>query len=200
MNSTPYPSGNTPKRSNRRIVAMCVAMVAAMGGLAYASVPLYRLFCTVTGYAGTTQRAESGPVEVIDREITVRFDANISPGLHWRFEPVEREVKLKLGEVATARYRATNLSNRALTGTATFNVTPESTGIYFNKLECFCFTETTLAPGESLEMPVVFFVDPDMADSVEAGSVRTITLSYTFFAVTGQEPLAAAPDEETRGG
>jgi cytochrome c oxidase assembly protein subunit 11 len=174
-------------------------MVAAMGGLAYASVPLYRLFCQVTGYGGTTQRAESIGGEIIDREITVRFDANVSPGIHWQFEPMQREIKVKLGEVATARYRATNLSKRPLTGTATFNVTPESTGIYFNKLECFCFTETTLAPGESLEMPVVFFVDPEMVDSEEAGAVRTITLSYTFFAAPGRQPMAAA-GETKRGG
>ncbi len=138
-----------------------------MGGLTAASVPLYRLFCQATGYDGTTQRAESGPVKVIDRLVTVRFDANVAPGLNWQFHPMQRDVTLKLGEVTTIRYFARNLSQRTITGNATFNVTPESTGSYFNKLECFCFTETTLAPGEGLEMPVVFFVDPEMADSEE---------------------------------
>ena len=149
-----FPSGIATKQvdkatgANTRIVVMCVAMLAAMGGLTAASVPLYRLFCQATGYDGTTQRAESGPVKVIDRLVTVRFDANVAPGLNWQFYPMQRDVTLKLGEVTTIRYFAKNLSKRTITGNATFNVTPESTGSYFNKLECFCFTETTLAPGE----------------------------------------------------
>jgi cytochrome c oxidase assembly protein subunit 11 len=186
--------------ANARVVAMCVAVLAAMGGLTAASVPLYRLFCQVTGYDGTTQRADSAPVKVIDRLVTVRFDANVAPGLNWQFRPMQRDVTLKLGEVTTIRYFAKNLSKRTITGNATFNVTPESTGVYFNKIECFCFTETKLAPGESLEMPVVFFVDPQMADSEETSSVRTITLSYTFYAADDEEPVAAAPAKRASGG
>ena len=166
--------------------------------------PLYNLFCRVTGYAGTTQVAvNSEGIRIIDREVKVRFDANIEKGFGWEFAPVQRDVALKLGETREIAYRARNLTDKPLTGTATFNVTPQSAGAYFNKIECFCFTETTLQPGEELIMPVVFFVDPDMADTEETRDIHTITLSYTFFErETEEKPLAvlSEPQRDETGG
>ena len=162
-----------------------------MAGLSYAAVPLYRLFCEATGYEGTTRISDGVGVPVIDRKITVRFDANVAPGLDWDFRPLQSSVMMNLGEVTTIFYEAHNRSGKPLTGTATFNVTPEATGAYFNKIECFCFTETVLQAGQSLKMPVVFYVDPALVDSEEAGGVATITLSYTFFRADDPEPLAA---------
>ena len=191
-------------RANRRIAVACVSAVAVMVGMAYAAVPLYNLFCRVTGYAGTTQVAvNSEGIRIIDREVKVRFDANIEKGFGWEFAPVQRDVALKLGETREIAYRARNLTGKPLTGTATFNVTPQSAGAYFNKIECFCFTETTLQPGEELIMPVVFFVDPDMADTEETRDIHTITLSYTFFErETEEKPLAvlSEPQRDETGG
>ena len=183
---------------NARIAVFCVALVAGMGTLAYASVPLYKIFCQVTGYGGTTQTAASlEGVKASNQKITVRFDANISPSLNWDFVPVERQVKTRLGEQTQISYRAVNNSNYPLTGTATFNVTPQSAGAYFNKIECFCFTETTLQPGESIDMPVVFFVDPEITDEEETRNINTITLSYTFFETEPSEkPLAGLNTKE----
>jgi len=173
--------------NNIRVAALCLGMVAAMGGLAYASVPLYQLFCQVTGYAGTTQRVETiAGVNVLDREITVRFDANISTKLDWRFKPVQREITIKLGELAKISYEAENLSDEKITGTATFNVTPQSLGAYFNKTECFCFTETEIAPRGKLDMPVVFFIDPEMDLEKSLKDIQSVTLSYTFFPTNDQ--------------
>ena len=191
-------------RANRRIAVACVSAVAVMVGMAYAAVPLYNLFCRVTGYAGTTQVAvNSEGIRIIDREVKVRFDANIEKGFGWEFAPVQRDVALKLGETREIAYRARNLTDKPLTGTATFNVTPQSAGAYFNKIECFCFTETTVQPGEELIMPVVFFVDPDMADTEETRDIHTITLSYTFFErETEEKPLAvlSEPQRDETGG
>jgi cytochrome c oxidase assembly protein subunit 11 len=167
--------------SNRRVVLMCFGIVAAMGGAAYASVPLYQLFCQVTGFGGTTQVADGNPKGTIARQMTVRFDSNVSSDLAWRVHAA-RPVTDRIGTVETINYVATNLSSRTVTGTAVFNVTPEKAGIYFNKMECFCFTEQTLAPGETVDMPVTFFVDPDLADNEELDTIREITLSYTFYA------------------
>lgn len=176
-----------------RTVLACLFVIGGMGGLAYASVPLYRIFCQVTGYGGTTQRAELVEgMPVLDRKVTVRFDSNTAPGLDWAFRPDQRSVELALGEARQIVYLAQNKSDRPLTGTATFNVTPQSAGAFFNKVECFCFTETTLQPGETLEMPVVFFVDPEMIDYEETKRIQTLTLSYTFFPVDEpEEPVAA---------
>jgi cytochrome c oxidase assembly protein subunit 11 len=151
------------------------------------------MVCKVTGYGGTTQRVEQYSDRVLDREITVRFDANVSSGLPWDFKPVAREMKLKIGETGQAHYTATNIFSTPTAGRATFNVTPEMAGAYFNKVECFCFTDNTLKPGETLDMPVVFFVDPDIADVPELRNVKTITLSYTFFPIEVEKPVAAAP-------
>jgi len=179
------------------IAAALVTVVAGMVGLSYASVPLYRLFCEVTGYAGTTQRASTGADHTIDREIIVRLDGNVA-GLPWEFQPEARQVKVKLGETALVNFLAENTSKAATVGTATFNVQPETAGIYFNKIECFCFTEQKLKPGERADLPVQFFVSPDMADDRELKGIRTITLSYTFFPVAGEgQPVAQAVDDES---
>jgi len=166
---------------NRRVVMVCLAIVATMGGLSYAAVPLYQLFCQVTGFGGTTQVADGNPKGTIARQMTVRFDSNVDRGLGWRVTPA-RPVLGPIGEVETIEYVATNLTDQTLTGTAVFNVTPEQTGIYFNKMECFCFTEQTLAPGETVRMPVTYFVDPDLDANAELDTIREITLSYTFYA------------------
>ena len=157
-------------------------MVFGMTGLAFASVPLYRIFCQVTGFNGTPLRAASAPGAATG-EIGVRFDANVNRALPWRVEPVQRTVKIVPGERVQIAYRATNLVARATTGTATFNVTPALAGQYFSKIECFCFSEQTLKGGESVEMPVVFFVDPKLRDDPAIKDLDEITLSYTFYPV-----------------
>jgi cytochrome c oxidase assembly protein subunit 11 len=180
-------------KSNRRVAALAAGLAAAMLGLAFASVPLYRLFCQATGFGGTTQRAEAPPDKALAKTISVRFDANISGGLSWSFHPVATAVKVKLGEQNIAHYRAVNTSSKTLTGTAAFNVTPETAGIYFNKIECFCFTEQTLKPGEAIDMPVVFFVDPDLAADPDAANISEITLSYTMYPVDKPKTVSGTP-------
>ncbi|HEY6632826.1 MAG TPA: cytochrome c oxidase assembly protein [Rhizobiaceae bacterium] len=185
------------ERSNRLVAGVCVAFFGGMIGMAYAAVPLYAMFCQVTGYGGTTQRVDQYSDRVLDRKITVRFDANVSSGLPWDFKPVQREMTMNIGETAQAHYTAANVFSVPTSGRATFNVTPEMAGAYFNKVECFCFTDTTLKPGETLDMPVVFFVDPDIVDVPELKDIRTITLSYTFFPIEKDEPVAVAPAGST---
>ncbi len=177
-------------KSNRTVVLSCVAAVAAMGALTYAAVPLYQMFCQVTGFGGTTQRADAAPGVVLDRTVTVRFDSNVAKGLTWTFEPVQRTIDVKIGQEMLAFYRATNTSDKPVTGTASFNVSPESAGLHFKKVECFCFTEQTLQPGQSVEMPVSFFVDPEIVADNSAAWIREITLSYTFYPT--DKPTAAA--------
>lgn len=172
--------------------AACAVFVAGMVGMAFAAVPLYQLFCQVTGYAGTTQKATSGPVAAIDRPVTVRLDANIANDLGWSFRPKVRSVDLKVGEVGEAVFVAENRGKTATTGTAVFNVAPLNVGAYFNKIACFCFTEQTLAPGETVEMPVTFFVDPAIAEDSDADAVHTVTLSYTFYPVEPEADVALA--------
>ena len=170
------------RRRNRTMLFSLLALAGGMIGLAYASVPLYQLFCQVTGYGGTTQRAEAAPGTVLEREVVVRFNADVNSGLPWSFRPNQREVRVKLGETALVSYRAENRGKEPVTGTAVFNVTPEKTGAYFNKIECFCFTEQTLQPGETVDMPIVFFVDPELDQNHELATIKEITLSYTFYA------------------
>ena len=171
-------------RRNGRTAALAALLVAAMVGLAFASVPLYRLFCQVTGFAGTTQRAEADVVPgPVGRMISVRFDANHAPSLPWRFEPVDAHRRVAIGARNIALYTARNLSDRPVTGTATFNVTPSQAGQYFTKIQCFCFTEQRLAAGQEMSMPVVFFVDPAILDDPDARDISEITLSYTFYPV-----------------
>ena len=195
------------RRRNRRIAAALVAVPMAMGALAWASAPLYRLFCQVTGFGGTPGIAAEAPQAAADApSIEIRFNADIAPDLDWRFGPVERAVTVRLGEPALAFYRAENLGEEPVTGAATFNVTPLKAGAYFSKIDCFCFTEQRLGPGESADMPVSFFVDPEIADDPNVRDVGTITLSYTFFR-SEEEPepnrqQAAAPNAAnlTNGG
>ena len=166
---------------NARLAWSLVAVFASMLGLAYASSPLYEAFCKATGFGGTTQVAVEGDRPVLDRTVEVRFDTNVDPNLAWHFEPEQREVKVKLGEEKLVFFRATNVSQRPIVGTATYNVTPERTAGWFNKIQCFCFTEQLLQPGQSVDMPVVFFVDAEMAKDRRYDDIRTITLSYTFY-------------------
>jgi len=168
------------RRRNATVVAGLLLIVAAMGTLVYYSVPLYRLFCEVTGFGGTTRAAQAAPTEVIDREITVRFDANVASGLPWRFT-APKPVTLRLGEERVVAYKGRNIGKEPYLGTAMFNVTPFKAGEYFNKIQCFCFTEQLLLPGEEKEFTVSFFVDPTLAEDTNAKDVSTITLSYTFF-------------------
>ena len=151
---------------NGAIVAICCSFVIGMVGAAYAAVPLYEMFCKVTGYGGTTQRVEQASDVILDKKIKVRFDANVGPGLPWTFEPVQREVEIRIGETVQVLYKTRNHSSKATTGQATFNVTPEATGAYFNKVQCFCFTETTLKPGEELECP-------SSSSSIPRSSIRS---------------------------
>lgn len=184
------------------IAVACAAFAAGMVGAAYASVPLYELFCQVTGYGGTTQRADAAPTTVSDKEVTVRFDGNVAKGVPWTFRPNQREVRVHLGEKTQVSYHVENKSDRPITGQALFNVTPDAAGLYFNKIACFCFSNQTLQPGETVEMPIVFYVDPDMADTEELKNLQAITLSYTFFPVDEPAPVAAGPqagDEAARG-
>jgi cytochrome c oxidase assembly protein Cox11 len=166
---------------NLRIVVPCLVVIGIMIGLVAYSPTLYRLFCAATGYGGTTQRAESNSGTASDRLITVRFDTNVAPGLPWRFAPVEREVTVRLGEQRLVFFTAENLSDQAIVGHATFNVTPATTGVYFNKIQCFCFDEERLNAHQKVDMPVLFFVAPELATDSETRNVKTITLSYTFY-------------------
>ena len=189
-----------PKDPNVKIFTICLATVGTMVGAAYAAVPLYDLFCRVTGYGGTTQVAEQyDESQIIDREITVRFDASNARGFAWEFEPVQREMTIRVGETALAFYRATNPTDKPITGVATYNVAPFKMGPYFSKLECFCFESQTLGPGESMEMPVLFFVDPLMDEEDNLDDIRSVTLSYTFFAADDDAAQVAVANQGVDG-
>ncbi|HEX7108430.1 MAG TPA: cytochrome c oxidase assembly protein [Aestuariivirga sp.] len=178
-------------RKNLRVAAAAASVVVAMVGLAYASVPLYSIFCEVTGFGGTTRRADVAPETATDKFITIRFDANTAGSLGWNFHPVQSVMKVKIGEQNMAHYSATNTTGKVLTGSAIFNVTPSEAGAYFNKIQCFCFTEQTLKPGESADLPVDFFVDPAILDDPDSKSISEITLSYTFFPVDKPDAVSA---------
>lgn len=172
---------SAPARSdNKRIVLILLGIVLFMGAGAWAAVPFYSWFCRTTGYGGTTNIATAAPDTVLDQTVTVRFDANIDKNLKWTFRPMQREMKLKIGETGLAFYEAVNISDEPLTGTASYNVAPDLAGYYFDKIHCFCFDEQTLQPGERVEMPVSFFIDPEMVKDGESSGIRDITLSYTF--------------------
>ncbi|KQX17774.1 MULTISPECIES: cytochrome c oxidase assembly protein [unclassified Sphingomonas] len=187
-----------PPRQDRnlRVGMVAIAIAFAMLGLGYAAVPLYRMFCQATGFGGTTMRSETGlaPGAVIGKLINVRFDANVSPTLPWRFAPEKNIARIAIGARNMAFFTATNLSDHPITGTASFNVTPELAGAYFTKIQCFCFTSQTLKPGETIRMPVVYYVDPAILKDKEAGKFNEITLSYTFF------PDKSAVDSDRAGG
>ena len=172
----------------------------AMLGLSFAAVPLYRTFCQVTGYGGTTQRAQAPAGRVIERRVTVRFDANVARALPWAFKPRQREITLRLGESALVYYEAKSNAPKRTAGSATFNVTPEVAGRYFNKIQCFCFSEQTLEPGVEVELPLTFFVDPEMANDPELAHVNEITLSYTFFPVEEEHGGVAEHGRRRRAG
>ena len=170
-------------RKNGRTAAIFALIVAGMVGLAFASVPLYRVFCQVTGFAGTTQRSEAAPGAVVGKIISVRFDSNTATSLPWEFKPEKHVQRVAIGARQMAFFTARNLSDKPITGTATFNVTPNQAGPFFSKIQCFCFTEQTLKPGEEVRMPVVFYVDPKILDTPDGRDIDEITLSYTFYPV-----------------
>ena len=184
---------NMPIRRSRNALVAAIALGVASGmvGLAFASVPLYRLFCQVTGYGGTPMRADgarSTPGDAVGMSVTVRFDSNVADGFHWSFAPEQRAIQVRLGEDSLAFYMARNTSDKPLTGTATFNVTPHKAAPYFVKTACFCFEEQTLQPGQQVALPVSFYVDPELARDRDVRDVTTITLSYTFYPVTHPAP------------
>lgn len=202
--TAPDPNNRDARGTDRRhgrVALICASVVAGMVGLSFAAVPLYDMFCRVTGFGGTTQRAEMAPAETLDRMIRVRFDSNVAPGLDWTFKPEMHEVELQIGANGLMIYRAGNTGEATSVGTATFNVTPLKAGQYFVKTACFCFEEQALEPGQEIDMPVAFYVDPAIVDDPDAGNVHTITLSYTFFPVkqeTGPLAAASAGDSENR--
>jgi cytochrome c oxidase assembly protein subunit 11 len=189
-------------RRDAVVAATCGFVVVLMVGASYAAVPFYNWFCRATGFNGTTQVATSAPASSpLSRKIGVRFDANVAPGLPWKFEPEQTEIELNIGQVATVFYTVTNQSARPTTGQAAYNVAPLTVGAYFQKINCFCFTEQTMAPGEKRQMPVVFYVDPSIAGNNENDGLNNITLSYTFYPVHEQppKPLAASQPDKRNG-
>jgi cytochrome c oxidase assembly protein subunit 11 len=179
---------NPTRRRDIVVAAACGVFVAAMVGAAYAAVPLYNWFCRATGFGGTPQIATSAPSHVLDRKIKVRFDANVSGGLPWRFEPEQNVVEVRIGEVVTVSYKVVNEAARETVGLASYNVAPSTAGAYFTKINCFCFSEQRLKPGEVRDMDVVFFVDPALAKDSEQDGLDVITLSYTMYPVRQTEP------------
>jgi cytochrome c oxidase assembly protein subunit 11 len=183
------PSHHPPLRRRDLLVAgACGVFAAGMVGMAFAAVPLYNWFCRATGFGGTPQVATAAPGHVLDRRILVRFDANVASGLPWRFEPEQPAIEVRIGDVVTVNYVVTNLSAQATVGQASYNVWPPTVGAYFSKINCFCFTEQRFEPGETREMPVVFFVDPELAKDSEQDDLTSITLSYTMYPVRQPEP------------
>lgn len=186
-----------PTRRHGTTVILLLAVMAGMGGLTAASVPLYRIFCAATGYGGTTERASVAPNDISKAIVTVRFNTQMDSGLNWEFRPLVDEVQVHPGEQKQVFFRAKNLSNQGITGRAVYNVTPTKVGIYFDKLQCFCFNAQYLAPGESKDMGVVFFVDPDLLKDPDTNDVRTITLSYSMFKAADQ--LSGPPKTDKLG-
>ena len=197
------PRKTTPRLGRDALVAaICGLVVVLMVGAAYAAVPFYNWFCRATGFNGTTQVATSAPSSgPLARKIAVRFDSNVAGGLPWKFEPEKTEIEVRIGEVVTVYYTVTNQSARATAGQAAYNVAPLTVGAYFQKINCFCFTEQTMAPGEKREMPVVFYVDPAIVSDHDNDTLNTITLSYTFYPVRDAtpKPLAAGEGDQRKG-
>ena len=191
-------SGSRSKGNNGRVALMCVAVLGGMTGMAFAAVPLYRIFCEQTGFDGTVRRANAAPDQVLEKTVTVRFDANVRD-MPWTFKPSQLSQTVKIGAQNVAFYKVTNNSDRPVTGHATFNVVPEQAGPHFQKLQCFCFSEQTIGPGESVEFPVVYFVDPEYATDPETRRRPEITLSYTFFEVKEPARTVAAAAKPSPG-
>ena len=186
-------------RRDMTVAAVCGMVVALMVGAAYASVPFYNWFCRTTGYGGTTQVSEKAPDQVLGRTLLIRFDSNVAPGLPWKFEPEVNEIKVRIGEVTTAHYKVTNMAAREVTAQAGYNVSPPQVGAYFNKINCFCFTQQTMKPGETREMTVVFYVDPSIVKDSDQNDLNTITLSYTFYRIPNPEkPVAEGPPTDPK--
>ncbi len=187
-----------PRKFPRRdvlIAAACGAVVAGMVGLSFAAVPLYNMFCRATGFAGTTQVSRIAPKNMLARELTVRFDSNVMPDLPWKFTPEQNSIMVHIGEVVTVHYKVINEAARAITAQASYNVTPTTVGAYFDKINCFCFTQQTMKPGETREMTVVFYVNPKIVEDRDQDPLNTITLSYTFYRLPDAErPVAETPD------
>lgn len=200
---TQQPASSRKPRISRDVfvASICGLVVALMVGAAYAAVPFYDWFCRATGFNGTTQVATSMPSGALERRIAVRFDANVSGGLPWKFEPEQTEISVKIGEVVTAYYTVTNQAARPTSGLAAYNVAPLTAGVFFQKINCFCFTEQSFAPGEKREMAVVFYIDPALAADREYDDLNTITLSYTFYPAkdAAPKPLAASEADKRKG-
>jgi cytochrome c oxidase assembly protein subunit 11 len=176
------------------VAAVCGMVVALMIGASYAAVPFYNWFCRTTGFAGTTQVSEKAPDHVLGRTLLIHFDSNVAPGLPWKFEPEQNEINLRIGQVTTVHYKVTNLAAREITAQAGYNVSPPQVGAYFKKINCFCFTQQTMKPGETREMTVVFYVDPSIVKDSDQDQLNTITLSYTFYRIPNPEkPVAEGP-------
>jgi cytochrome c oxidase assembly protein subunit 11 len=195
---------NAPQDEQRKLrrqmltAAACGVFAAAMVGAAFAAVPLYNMFCRATGFAGTTQVSRIAPKHELARELIIRFDSNVMPGLPWKFEPEVNSIKLHIGEVATVHYKVINEAARIITAQASYNVSPPQIGAYFDKINCFCFTQQTMKPGETREMTVVFYVDPAIVKDHDQDPLNTITLSYTFYRLPEQQrPVAETPNTKS---
>jgi cytochrome c oxidase assembly protein subunit 11 len=185
-----------PLRRDMLVAASCGAFVALMVGAAYASVPFYSWFCKTTGFGGTPQVAEKAPDHILGRSLTIRFDSNVASGLPWKFEPEQNEIQVRIGEMATVHYKVVNQAAREISAQASYNVSPPTVGAYFTKINCFCFTEQTMKPGETREMTVVFYVDPSIVKDHDHDGLNTITLSYTFYRLREPAaPVAQASDK-----
>jgi len=195
------PQSNSALKRDVIVAAICGCVVALMVGASYAAVPFYTWFCQQTGFGGVTQVSEKAPDHVLGREIAVRFDSNVSPGLPWKFEPEQTEIEVRIGQVVTVFYSVTNQSARTTVGQAAYNVAPLTVGAYFQKINCFCFTEQTMAAGEKREMPVVFYVDPALVADSDNDGLSNITLSYTFYPVREpvSKPQAASEPDKPKG-
>ncbi|MFV0475377.1 MAG: cytochrome c oxidase assembly protein [Pikeienuella sp.] len=184
----------TDRGKNLKLVSGLVGVGLFMLGMSFAAVPLYDLFCKVTGYGGTPSQSNVAADEILDREITIRFDASTDRDMPWRFRPEQNTMKIRIGETGLAFYEATNPTDRVVAGSASYNVAPFSTGGYFTKIDCFCFTEQVLRPGETVRMPVTFYVDPEIVNDPEAVLATTITLSYTFYEIDPPKGSASLDD------
>ena len=185
-------------RRMRRTALICGGVVMGMTGLSFAAVPLYDMFCKATGFGGTPKIGTAAAGQILDRTMAIRFDANVAPGLGWSFESESPEIKLRVGETKTVFYKVTNRTSKPTTGIASYNVAPENSAAYFVKIQCFCFTEHTLQPGESLEAPVVFYIDPEIEQNRALAGMKSVTLSYTFFPAKGGQPASSAKDDGSR--